>query len=155
MNEDRSEVIKEYEGLRKEFNLVKLEEFEKEMGVKISQGYAFGFVMEVLQNRFGSALGFIESIFNPSNFRSMIVSKEYSDEDRNELNKFYYELSARLSSLWKTYYLEIPERAKAFKEGYDWYIKSIKPFMKKQLEKHIGIFEKGPSKEVSSEKYMG
>ncbi len=155
--EEREEVIKNYEELRKKYSLPKLDDVESELGIKIIYNPVINQLLTVLHERIGNSAGHLEINFQPTRMADAIESKFFSDKEKQEMFKFYKELIAVIHEIALSIYQNEESRAKCFKATYDFYLKKLKPFMQDFLKRQADGWRKEESqpKSEKSGSYFG
>lgn len=100
MMENLEKVKKEYEIVKKEYSLPSFEDFDKEFEIRAVEldksGIFIKTVLRVVLSRIGLYLNYLEPIFspNPQSFHSMVETTNISREDKENILKFFKEVSS-------------------------------------------------------------
>ena len=133
VKELRDEGVKQYNEIREKAGLPKLEEFEKEFECRI-QAPAIPAVLNVLMDRLGQAVSHIEIIFQPARMADAIEAKFHTEEEKKELFDFYKKSLSVIHEVHASMFTDREARLKEIKKLYNFYIKKVKPTVKKYLE---------------------
>lgn len=130
--EQRDEGVKQYNKIKEKTGLPKLEEFEEEFECRI-QAPAIPAVISILMDRLGQCASHIEIIFQPGRMADAIESKFHSEEEKKELFDFYKKVLSMVHEVHASMFDNREARLKEIKKLYHFYIKEVKPVMKKYL----------------------
>jgi len=130
----REEGVKQYNEIREKTGLPKLEEFEKEFECRI-QAPAIPAVISILMDRLGQCASHIEIIFQPGRMADAIESKFHPEEEKKELFDFYKKVLSKVHFVHASMFDNREARLKEIKELYPFYMKEVKPTMRKYLQK--------------------
>jgi hypothetical protein len=133
VKELREEGVKQYNEIQEKAGLPKLEEFEKEFECRI-QAPALPSVISVLMDRLGQCASHIEVIFQPGRMSDAIESKFHTEEEKKELFDFYKKVLSMIHEVHASMFEDRDARLKEIKKMYDFYMKEVKPTMKKYLQ---------------------
>ncbi|MBW2986254.1 hypothetical protein KY333_02680 [Candidatus Woesearchaeota archaeon] len=133
MKEQREEGIKQYNELREKTGLPKLEEFEKEFECRI-QSPAIPGILNVLMDKLGQCCSHIEIIFQPGRMADAIEAKFHSEEEKKELFAFYKQVLSKIHEVHAAMFDSREARLREIKTLYPFYMKKVKPVMKKYLD---------------------
>jgi len=133
MQEQRDEGVKQYNEIREKAGLPKLEEFEKEFECRI-QAPAIPAVLNILMDKLGQCGSHIEIIFQPGRMADAIESKFHSEEEKKHLFEFYRKVLSMVHEVHASMFDSREARLKEIKKLYNFYIKEVKPEMKKYLQ---------------------
>ncbi len=132
MKEQREEGIKQYNELREKTGLPKLEEFEQEFECRMQAPIIPG-ILNVLMDKLGQCSGHIEIIFQPGRMADAIEAKFHSEEERKHLFEFYKKVMSMVHEVHASMFDSREARLKEIKKLYPFYMKEVKPEMKKYL----------------------
>lgn len=133
MKELRDEGVKQYNEIQEKAGLPKLKEFEKEFECRI-QAPAIPAVLSILMDKLGQCASHIEIIFQPTRMADAIESKFHPEEEKKELFDFYKKVLSRVHEVHASMFDSREARLKEIKKLYSFYMKEVKPIMKKYLQ---------------------
>ncbi|MBD3304569.1 hypothetical protein GF343_05475 [Candidatus Woesearchaeota archaeon] len=130
----REEGVKQYNKIKGKTGLPELDEFEKEFECRI-QAPAIPAVIGVLMDRLGQCASHIEIIFQPGRMADIIESKFHAEEEKKELFDFYKKVLSMVHYVHAAMFDSREARLKEIKKLHPFYMKEVKPTMRKYLQK--------------------
>lgn len=132
---ERGLVEEQYAALRKQYELPSLNEAERVLDTRITDGPVMrNFLLHIL-DYYRDVLGHVYGILEPSHSTQSVESEFYTTKQKKDLVKDYNKYMSFSHTILAGIYSCEDEQAKTFKEAYR-QVKELKKFSKKLCEFH-------------------
>lgn len=148
----RSEIIKKYNEIAKQFELPSLEEFEEGLNCEIRSLQVVDEILNIIADRYSFVAGALYSIIEPRNWREMLEETFYTEKEKQEYKKKYQEVVINFYDLRKRYFGSKEQKIEGIKKHYPIYVKQMKPLLVKLYDK---LANKWANEKVFEEKPEG